>query len=637
MALDVLLLEVWNRNTPYRLLPSDNIGIAFLKAALDAHTDLTTGMINSERLYFHEAVEGDPLERILDYIAHYASDNPRLILGLSGTKTRLGDLKQLAARVRGCHPDITIMAGGYGPTFSPGEVLASGVSAVCIGEGDATVIELVKALRGEKHLSQVAGIAYLRDGGLVTTPPRPLVDVSTLPPPSFVYVNGRSLLAEEYAYAHRGCCYRCDFCNVHQFYAKGPGRVWRPRSAGQLHREYRIRRFLNPGLKLIGHADDNFLIQADFLEELRDRILSDPLTHDLRIVFSAGACEINRHWTTIERCLDVVSGIAFGYESRVRSFLLRQRKGPPGVDMVHENREAVRKLQEARARHAHFNYSINHILADRHSTLDELADIYPREEDFDKVQWAIRVLRNGSTVIDYRDERNKMYPLFVQAYARVVGSVCGFTHPLTLFESSIAGQHRAVLESALEGVFRQAHQIAQAVYDRHGDQQGALDDSDDDLGAAVREAIMTQRHSLHTVLATFIVALARVLFVRKPVQDLLARPWFKGFGARLRRDFSHHDSIAMPAYMKVFAALFDRLESQTEGPGEWLLPCNDKTHRQISQVYGTRIVAVIQSVAEEAASQGFSSADDGLAVEAIDEIETLIDEMVALYQAQMLV
>jgi hypothetical protein len=359
------------------------------------------------------------------------------------------------------------------------------------------------------------------------------------------------------------------------------------------------------------------------------------LTRDLRIVFSAGAHELNRHWAKLERCLDVISGIAFGYESRVRPFLLRQRKGPPGVDMVRENCAAVKKLQGARARHKHFNYSINHILADRHSTLDELGAVYPREEDFDKLQWAIRVLRNGSTVIDYRDERNQAYPLYVRAYAHVVGSVCGFMHPLSTFESSIAGQYRSVLESTLENVFQEAHRLAQAVHARHGDQQGILEDIDADLSGDILEAVAILRQDLHTVIAAFIIALARVLFIKGQLPDLMARPWFKGFGARLRRDFTHHDSIAMPSYMSVFAALFDRLESQTEGLDKWLLRCDESTHAQVSQRCGTRIVAAIQSAAKEAASRGFASADNAFVDEAIGEIESLVDEMVACYRAEV--
>lgn len=122
--------------------------------------------------------------------------------------------KQLGARV---------IAGGCFFSHIAPQVLATGlVDCVVHGEGEETLVELLPALSSGSvdNLHRVAGISFLADGQLVTTPPRePMPDLDRLPMPAYDLLpmdaygrrsrNHPHLAAVEFG---RGCPGACDFC-----------------------------------------------------------------------------------------------------------------------------------------------------------------------------------------------------------------------------------------------------------------------------------------------------------------------------------------------------------------------------------------------------------------------------------------
>ncbi len=118
----------------------------------------------------------------------------------------------------------TVIAGGCTFGNLPSEVLSTGlVDVVVRGEGERTIVELVGALRQEKHadaLALVRGIAFRRETEVVVTPPRLLIeDLDTLPMPAWDLLpmdaygrrsrNHPSLATIEHG---RGCVGSCNYC-----------------------------------------------------------------------------------------------------------------------------------------------------------------------------------------------------------------------------------------------------------------------------------------------------------------------------------------------------------------------------------------------------------------------------------------
>jgi anaerobic magnesium-protoporphyrin IX monomethyl ester cyclase len=134
-----------------------------------------------------------------------------------------------AAKERGA---ITIL-GGVHPTFMWRETLADGVDYVVCGEGERTLVELLRCLDAKDDPAKVAGVAFVRDGVAGKTNARPkLESLDGLPmafdlldwsPYTYFVKPGSRLGAVS---TSRGCTYTCGFCSQTQFWEK----TWRARA-----------------------------------------------------------------------------------------------------------------------------------------------------------------------------------------------------------------------------------------------------------------------------------------------------------------------------------------------------------------------------------------------------------------------
>jgi anaerobic magnesium-protoporphyrin IX monomethyl ester cyclase len=124
-----------------------------------------------------------------------------------------------AAKARGC----AVVVSGSDATDHPEAYLDAGATAVILGEGDATVTELVGALTTGTPLTNVAGVAALdARGSLQRTASRPFVRaLDELPHPAWDLVDVeryRRIWRRRHGYyamnaaTTRGCPYHCNWC-----------------------------------------------------------------------------------------------------------------------------------------------------------------------------------------------------------------------------------------------------------------------------------------------------------------------------------------------------------------------------------------------------------------------------------------
>ncbi len=146
----------------------------------------------------------DALQRIrpADVIGFYG--------GLTSTIPRLYELASLFKK-RGM---MTIAGGQHFVGANIREGLDNGIDYIVLGEGEVTIKELLNAIRLKQDLSDIRGIAFLRDGKVVQTPPRePVTDFNQLPCPEFSLVRYAELSLFLIGWV-RGCGMNCEFCTV---------------------------------------------------------------------------------------------------------------------------------------------------------------------------------------------------------------------------------------------------------------------------------------------------------------------------------------------------------------------------------------------------------------------------------------
>jgi len=109
---------------------------------------------------------------------------------------------------------LTIAGGSHFVEENLEEALLSGLDYLVIGEGEITIKELIWALEGGQDVSKVKGIAFLKKGRMILTPPRePLVDFDNLPFPDFSLVRYAKIKIYPVGRI-RGCVMDCEFCSV---------------------------------------------------------------------------------------------------------------------------------------------------------------------------------------------------------------------------------------------------------------------------------------------------------------------------------------------------------------------------------------------------------------------------------------
>ena len=172
---------------------------------------------------FDPAVLGWTSEKAAEEIL---SQSPKYV-GITATTIAIHNAARLAQELKKAKPGIFTIIGGPHLSSLPEDTLSRfpQFDIGVIGEGDVTIVELLKALQGKRDLRAVEGIIMRDNGGLLQTKPRGLfLDLDNLPLPAWDLLPG---LAHYYRPAansfyqlpssslitSRGCPGKCVFCD----------------------------------------------------------------------------------------------------------------------------------------------------------------------------------------------------------------------------------------------------------------------------------------------------------------------------------------------------------------------------------------------------------------------------------------
>jgi len=236
------------------------LGIAYIAAVLEKNGH-EVGIVDAIALNLNR---NEVKERILQF-------RPTLV-GITMMTPSFPGALEAAQIAKEC--GTLVVVGGPHLAIYPRETLSYPfIDYGAIGEGEYTLIELIKALEEGREVSTIKGLVYKEDHKILVNEARIVEDLDQLPYPAFhllpmaKYSSIIGLKPVTTMISTRGCPYRCGFC------FKSPSdKKYRVRSPEHVveEMEYLVKTY---GVKEIMFYDDVMTLQKERIVEICEEII----------------------------------------------------------------------------------------------------------------------------------------------------------------------------------------------------------------------------------------------------------------------------------------------------------------------------------------------------------------------------
>ena len=280
---------------PFKRLYHDNaslvklpLALGYLAGAVLKWTDWEVQAYNADFNPTKKAITIDNVTRIKEGMARYLRtlEDPAApiwaeirsaiaefdpgVIGLSAKTQNFPSAMKVARIAKEHNPNTLVVLGGPHATLSTSDALdCPDIDVAVLGEGEMTLVELLKAWESGAPLSEVAGLAYRQDERKVFTPTRTnMADLDVLPFPAEaaprVLRDYESYPAEAFGYVFsaRGCPYACTFCESKAIWTQKT----RWRSPENVVAELKL--LMERGVRYVYFDDDTFGIHPRYIERL---------------------------------------------------------------------------------------------------------------------------------------------------------------------------------------------------------------------------------------------------------------------------------------------------------------------------------------------------------------------------------
>ncbi|MBI4820704.1 MAG: B12-binding domain-containing radical SAM protein [Deltaproteobacteria bacterium] len=185
-------------------------------------------------------------ESELELAAKLDAERPRILVLFEDnfnylSKMCLSRMRDAAIRMIGMARarSTTVIVGGSDASDEASTYLGAGASYVLLGEGEASLVDLLVALRAGEDVALIPGVARNLDGAIVSTQRRPVMkDLDALPMPAWdladlsryrrIWKRRHGRYSVNVA-TTRGCPYHCNWCAKpiwgQRYNVRSPGRV----------------------------------------------------------------------------------------------------------------------------------------------------------------------------------------------------------------------------------------------------------------------------------------------------------------------------------------------------------------------------------------------------------------------------
>lgn len=270
------------------------------------------------------------------------------IIGVTTFTSYYQDVIDFSNIIINKYPETKIIVGGPHITTLP-ESLNKKIFCGVMGEGEVTMLEIVKAIRKKKSLGKIAGTVYYKGNKLVINKKRPLVeDLDKLHKMDYSLINKRyfekRFVPEKYGVGvpigimtSIGCPYNCRFCSIKVCWNK-----IRFRKVDDIITEIKDL-YDNYKVRHIDFYDDLFSINKQRLKEFYDKLNKAGLLNKVTFTCQARANMIDDEMCKLLKDLGIKT-VVFGFESG-SDRILKYIKNDPNLS-IETNKLAIVKCRE---------------------------------------------------------------------------------------------------------------------------------------------------------------------------------------------------------------------------------------------------------------------------------------------------
>lgn len=188
-------------------------GTLYLTAALE-HAGFSVDIRDYQLCGYDDPWEPAALARFVDRCAP--------VVGFSAMSYALPLIIAASRIIKRRRPDIVIVVGGIGPSGAGAALLefCAEIDVIVVGEGERTIVDLMRALRERRNPAAVAGLICRDKGRIVTTQPRPrIASMTELARPAYHRIDMSQYRLVDSQFG-RGCPFKCTFCDIAPYWGR---------------------------------------------------------------------------------------------------------------------------------------------------------------------------------------------------------------------------------------------------------------------------------------------------------------------------------------------------------------------------------------------------------------------------------
>jgi anaerobic magnesium-protoporphyrin IX monomethyl ester cyclase len=284
---------------------------------------------------------GWPIKRLIQELSDFKTDY--ILLGHSGStaahKTALQTIRAIHEEL----PQIRVVYGGVYPSYADRAVMAEceEIDVIVRGEGEQTIVSLIRTWEQTADLSGVDGITWRRGREILVNRSRaPIKDLDQYRPgwelvdwPRYSMFGFQSAAGLQFS---RGCTLTCVYCGQWMFWKK-----WRHRSPENIVEQLKILAG-QYGVKIVWFADENFAADREVAKDILERIADADLGLSLNLNMTAADVVRDADLIPLYKRAGV-DYIVMGVETMKDEIITSIRKNNP----FEISKEAVRLLRES--------------------------------------------------------------------------------------------------------------------------------------------------------------------------------------------------------------------------------------------------------------------------------------------------